>query len=60
MALAEGFHYVAAPRWKDDALWMSDTVGGKVYRLDLAGRAQVVADVPQRPAGLDRRAASPL
>lgn len=52
MALAEGFHYVAAPRWKDDALWMSDTVGGKVYRLDLAGRAQVVADVPQRPAGL--------
>jgi len=52
IVLAEGFFYVEAPRWRDDALWMSDTVGGKFYRLDLAGRAQVVADVPQRPAGL--------
>lgn len=52
VVLAEGFYYVEAPRWRDGALWMSDTVGDKVYRLDLAGRAQVVADIPQRPAGL--------
>lgn len=52
MVLAEGFYLLEAPRWRDNALWTSDTIGGKVYRLDLAGRARVVAEVPQRPAGL--------
>lgn len=52
MVLAEGFYLLQAPHWRDGALWMSDTIGGKVYCLDLAGRARVVAEVPQRPAGL--------
>lgn len=52
MVLAEGFYLLEAPRWRDGTLWMSDTIGGKVYRLDLSGQARVVADVPHRPSGL--------
>jgi sugar lactone lactonase YvrE len=46
MVLAEGFYFFEAPRERDGAVWMSGIVGGKVCRLDLKGRARVVAHVP--------------
>jgi sugar lactone lactonase YvrE len=33
------------------ALWVSDMRGGKVFRIDLDGKATIVADVPTRPSG---------
>jgi len=46
MVLAEGFYLLEAPRQRDGALWISDIVGGKVYRLGLKSRARVVAHAP--------------
>jgi len=50
--LANGFSRLEATRWHVGALWVSDTGAGKVYRVDIDGRATVVADVPSRPFGL--------
>jgi sugar lactone lactonase YvrE len=50
--LAEGFHFLESPRWRDEALWMSDMVRGRVYRLTIDGQVDVVAEIPQRPSGL--------
>jgi sugar lactone lactonase YvrE len=50
--LANGFSRLEAPRWHIGALWVSDTGAGKVYRVEINGRATVVADVPSRPFGL--------
>lgn len=50
--LVEGFFFLEGPRWYDGLLWMSDMVGGKVYRLSLEGHTEIVAEVPGRPSGL--------
>jgi sugar lactone lactonase YvrE len=50
--LAEGFFLLEAPRWHAGTLWMSDAAGGKVYCLDLGGKAKIVAEVPERPFGI--------
>jgi sugar lactone lactonase YvrE len=50
--LADGFLRLKAPRWHSGALWMSDTRGGNVFRVDLDGKVTLVAEVPGRPFGL--------
>ena len=50
--LADGFWRLKAPRWHIGALWVSDTRAGNVFRVDLDGKATLVADVPSRPFGL--------
>lgn len=50
--LRDGFRYLEGPRWRAGRLWMSDMWDGKVYALDPAGAAEVVAEVPNGPSGL--------
>lgn len=50
--LAEGFAFLEGPRWHDNALWLSDMLAGRVYRIGMDGSAEVVAHVPHRPSGL--------
>lgn len=50
--LADGFAFLEGPRWRDDALWMSDMHGHAVYRLTLGGTFEKVLDVAQKPSGL--------
>ena len=50
--LIDGLAFAEAPRWHDGALWFSDFFLGQVLRLDDAGRAQVMAEVPNQPSGL--------
>lgn len=50
--LLDGLVFPECPRWHDGKLWLSDMQGQKVLTVDLEGCSQVVASVPQRPAGL--------
>lgn len=50
--LAEGFYLLEGARWHDGALWISDMVDCKVYRLALDGRVETMAEVGSRPSGL--------
>ncbi len=52
VVLAEGFHFLEGPRWRDGWLWVSDLVDRKVYRISLEGTVEFVVDVPGRPSGL--------
>jgi sugar lactone lactonase YvrE len=49
---AEGFGVLENPCWHDDALWLSDTLAKRVYRISMDGAARMVAQVPHRPSGL--------
>jgi sugar lactone lactonase YvrE len=50
--LLEGLTFPEAPRWRDGKLWFSDFYSFRVLAVDLDGRAQTIAEVPQRPSGL--------
>jgi len=50
--LIDGLHFPECPRWRDGRLWFSDMHGHRVMRVDLAGHAEVVAQLPTQPAGL--------
>jgi sugar lactone lactonase YvrE len=50
--LLEGLHFGECPRWHADRLWLSDMHGGRVLCVDPSGRAEIVAELPTRPAGL--------
>lgn len=51
--LAEGFHFLEAPRWRDGRLWFSDFYGHRVYSIREDGAdLRVEAEVPQQPSGL--------
>ena len=50
--LADGFAFLEGPRWRDDALWVSDMHGDAVYRITLDGEVTKVLDVPEQPSGL--------
>jgi sugar lactone lactonase YvrE len=50
--LADGFHFLEGPRWRDGALWMSDIGGSRVIRLFEDGRSETVVEVPGSPSGL--------
>jgi sugar lactone lactonase YvrE len=50
--LADGFLRLDAPRWHAGSLWVSDTLAGKVYCVDLDGVSRVIADVREQPMGI--------
>lgn len=50
--LLDGLTFPEAPRWRDEKLWFSDFYSFRVLAVDLYGRAQTIAEVPQRPSGL--------
>jgi sugar lactone lactonase YvrE len=51
--VAEGFHFLEAPRWRDGRLWFSDFYGMKVLSMREDGSDQrVEATVPGQPSGL--------
>ena len=51
--LAEGFMFLEGPRWRDDRLWMSDMWGHTIYTVTEAGDCAAVAELPNRPSGLN-------
>ena len=50
--IIDGLTFPEAPRWHDDRLWFSDFYSHRVLRVDVTGYVDVVAEIPQRPAGL--------
>ena len=50
--LATGRAFLECPRWHRGRLWLSDFYTHEVIRLDLDGRIETVAEVPQQPGGL--------
>ena len=60
--LVDGLHFPEGPRWRatsGDAagaaagkLWFSDILAGKVMAVDLEGRLETLAEVPQMASGL--------
>jgi sugar lactone lactonase YvrE len=48
----DGFVFLEGPRWHDGALWVSDMMAHKVYRISKSGEREVVVEVPKRPSGL--------
>ena len=49
--LLDGIVFPEGPRWHKGKLWFSDIFAGKVMTVDVAGRAAVMASVPERPSG---------
>jgi sugar lactone lactonase YvrE len=48
----EGYSYLECPRWHEGRLWVSDFYTHRVLATDGGGSADVVAEVPNQPAGL--------
>jgi sugar lactone lactonase YvrE len=51
--LLTGLAFPESPRWYDGALWLADWGAHTVLRLDTAGNAEVVAEVPSFPLCFD-------
>ncbi len=50
--VADGFHFLEGPRWRDDRLYFSDFYGHTVHAVDTAGEVTTVCTVPNQPSGL--------
>jgi sugar lactone lactonase YvrE len=51
--VAEGFHFLEAPRWREDRLWFSDFYGFEVTSMREDGSdRRVEATVPGQPSGM--------
>ncbi|WP_431977526.1 SMP-30/gluconolactonase/LRE family protein [Micromonospora haikouensis] len=51
--VAEGFHFLEAPRWRDQRLWFVDFYGPQVWSMREDGAdLRAEADVPGQPSGL--------
>jgi sugar lactone lactonase YvrE len=51
--IAEGFHFLEAPRWRDGRLWFADFYGHRVRSVEEDGSdLRTEAEVPGQPAGL--------
>jgi len=48
----DGYVFLEGPRWHADRLWVSDIWAQKVYGIEEDGRAEIAAEVPERPSGL--------
>jgi sugar lactone lactonase YvrE len=48
----DGMSYIECPRWHEGRLWVSDFYTHRVLATDGGGSADVVAEVPNQPAGL--------
>jgi sugar lactone lactonase YvrE len=53
--LLDGLTFPEGPRWREGRLWFSDFYTERVIAVDLAGNAETIAQVPQRPSGLGWR-----
>ena len=51
--LAEGFVFLEGPRWRNNRLWVSDMFGQTIYTVNQNGEKDKLADVPNRPSGLN-------
>ncbi len=51
--LAEGFVFLEGPRWRDDRLYVSDMWGHAIHTVTASGNTTKIADVPNRPSGLN-------
>lgn len=50
--LLDGLYFGEGPRWRDGYLYLSDFYAHEVLRVDLDGRRERVAQVPNQPSGL--------
>jgi sugar lactone lactonase YvrE len=50
--LLDGLSFPESPRWHDGKLWFSDILTHQVMTVDLAGSAEVVIRIDDRPSGL--------
>ena len=50
--LLDGLAFPEGPRWHEGRFWFSDMHAHEVVAVDLDGRREVIAEVPQQPSGL--------
>jgi len=50
--VADGFHFLEGPRWRDGRLWVSDMHGGQVVAVTPEGRVEPIVELPTQPSGL--------
>jgi len=50
--VADGFHFLEGPRWRDGRLWVSDMHGERVVAVTPDGSVEPIVDVPTQPSGL--------
>ena len=50
--VADGFHFLEGPRWRDGLLYLSDFYGHRVLTVDPGGAVATVCAVPGQPSGL--------
>ena len=50
--VADGFHFLEGPRWRDGRLYLSDFYGHRVLTVDPDGTVGTVCEVPAQPSGL--------
>jgi len=50
--LTDGLAFPEGPRWRDGKLFFSDMHAHQVLAVDMAGKREVVCEVPARPSGL--------
>src|SRR5271157_1053554 len=50
--LIDGLAFAEGPRWRDGKLFFSDMHAQQVLAVDMAGRREVICEVPARPSGL--------
>jgi sugar lactone lactonase YvrE len=50
--LVEGLVFPEGPRWHDGRLWFSDMHARAVMTVDIDGKLERIANVPERPSGL--------
>ncbi len=51
--LVEGFEFLEGPRWRDGRLWMSDMWGHTIHTVTESGECTLIAELPNRPSGLN-------
>jgi sugar lactone lactonase YvrE len=49
---SDGYTFLECPRWHDGQLYISDFYTHRVLRIDSAGKAELVVEVPNQPSGL--------
>jgi sugar lactone lactonase YvrE len=50
--VAEGFHFLEGPRWRDGKLYFSDFYGRKVYALESGDKVSALFELPDWVSGL--------
>jgi sugar lactone lactonase YvrE len=50
--LIDGLAFPEGPRWRDGKLFFSDMHAHQVLAVDMAGKREVICEVPARPSGL--------